>query len=166
METLIKKKMETIIKKLDLKPLDVIILKKKMGIFGHYAMYLGFHNGGHLFIANNTSGVQIIPEDIARKYLSIMSVNKIKRFKGNYKAAVQRLNMALKRKSNYNLFYNNCEHFVNYIWYGIPKSQQVEDFSKLGIVAGTVITLIPRLTPVGIVLTILSTAVYFNQKKR
>ncbi len=58
----------------------------------------------------------------------------------NLPAALSRLQQALTRGPHYNLLTRNCEHFVNYVLYGHPRSHQLESVVVSGLlVAGLAI---------------------------
>ena len=129
------------IKTYNLKPADSIVLQKKFfGMVDHYAIYIGNHNGEPQFIANYTKGVQLIDRNEMNKFLQLLIPVKIDRFSGNEmqrRNAVQRAISQLGKKA-YSYLSNNCEHFKNWVHYGVPKSEQVEQFSK-GLAVGATI---------------------------
>ena len=67
-----------------LQPADAIVLRKKfMGMFSHYAIYLGNENGEPKFVANFLKGVQVIPNNEINEQLKTYKPEKIDRFVGN-----------------------------------------------------------------------------------
>lgn len=116
-----------------LKPADAIMLNKKIfGMLDHYVIYLGIHNNKHTFVANYNKGVDIIPDADLQHFLKILVPKQIHRLNGNARdreRAVQRGISKIGEKA-YNLLNNNCEHFKNYVQYGISKSTQSDSFKS------------------------------------
>ncbi len=114
----------------NIKPADSIVMKKKLfGMLNHYVIYLGISDYKHVFIANYTKGVKIIPDNELQEFLQILQPIKIDRFPGpdsHRPAAVKR---ALSRVGEraYSYVSNNCEHFKNWVHRGEHKSTQVDN---------------------------------------
>ncbi len=130
----------------NVKPADAIVVKKeKFGILDHYVIYLGRDNfGEHKFIANYTKGIKFIEHWELIAFLQSYIPIRINKFVGDdfqRNAAVRRALQRLNEK-DYNLILNNCEHFVNWVQKGIPKSEQVEDVCKTLAIAGAGLGLI------------------------
>jgi F0F1-type ATP synthase membrane subunit c/vacuolar-type H+-ATPase subunit K len=89
-------------------------------------VYLGNSNGVPEFIANITDGIQILSKDKLAEFVVRYQVTSIERFAGNMQqrsAAVKRAFNRLGEKA-YNLVFNNCEHFKNWVLYGKGISKQ------------------------------------------
>jgi Lecithin retinol acyltransferase len=132
---------------------DAIKVAKSYGLLTHYVIYLGreseytntglsggYRYGGrnrHLFIANMTGGVQVIPEEEALKFLETYSPTGINRFRGNAYDRELAINRALSKLNgeSYNLILNNCEHFANYVQTGTASSGQSQAGVVLGLLA-------------------------------
>ena len=135
------------IKYYSIKPADAIIMQKKIfGMVDHYVIYVGIKNGEHTFIANYNKGVQIIPKKDFVSFLNRLVPIKIDRFPGNENERRIALKRAINEigKNTYDYLTNNCEHFKNWIHYGIKRSLQVENISKTifvstGIIAGMIL---------------------------
>jgi hypothetical protein len=124
-------KLSEFIKTYNIRPADAIIMQKKLfGMLDHYVIYMGIMNGQHKFIANYKTGVDYIPERDLHEYLQKLVPIDIDRFTGNELQRKYAVNRALSRigEKAYDLFYNNCEHFKNFVHYGKSKSKQVENF--------------------------------------
>lgn len=78
--------------------------------------------------------------DFAQKY----EVVAIERFEGDIRARNKVIKKALSRlgEKAYNIIFNNCEHFKNWVLYGISSSKQVENVTTAMVVGGTAFTLI------------------------
>lgn len=114
-----------------LKPADAVVVKKDFfGILDHYVIYLGNHNNSPLFIANYTSGIKLLPVNKLLSFLTKYSPIKINPFMGNDIERERAIERALSRlnEDNYNLILNNCEHYYNYVHFGIEISNQVKDY--------------------------------------
>lgn len=151
----------------NLLPADAILLKKKfVGMFDHFAVYLGRHSQTNepLFAANYIKGVDIIKSQEANQFLQKLEPEKIERFTGNpsqRKNAIQRA-ISMKGKSNYHLIFNNCEHYKNFVHFGKKYSKQVDDFGKAALITGSASAIAglasknSKLTIAGLVLLALS----------
>lgn len=108
-----------------LRPIDVIVAKKKNGlgrILNHYVVYLG--NG--TFIGNLSEGVKIIPHLELLNLLQDYEPVKIRRFTGNHFDIENAKQRALQKLgSRYSFLGFNCEHFANWVQFGKEKSSQV-----------------------------------------
>lgn len=115
----------------NIRPADSIVMKKKLfGMVDHYVIYLGLSNDRrHIFVANYTKGVKVIPDQELREFLQILEPTKIDRFIGTENqraAAVQRAISRIGERA-YSYLTNNCEHFKNYVHYGRHTSKQVDN---------------------------------------
>lgn len=114
----------------NIRPADSIVMKKKLfGMVDHYVIYLGLSNDRkHVFVANYTKGVKIIPDHELREFLQILEPTKIDRFRGTEYQRTVAVNRAFSRigEKAYNYVTNNCEHFKNWVHRGEHKSAQVD----------------------------------------
>lgn len=128
----------------ELRPADAIVLRKKfMGMFSHYAIFLGYENGQPQFVANFFKGVKIIPNKEINEQLKTYKPQKIERFKGNTyqrQSAIERAWSKIGEKA-YGLASNNCEHFKNWVHYGKAISKQVDNIGTGSLILGTVMTI-------------------------
>ncbi len=94
----------------------------------HYALFLGFGTNGPRFIANMMKGIQIIEGQELLDQVGKYEITEVERFKGNWIQRRKILKRALKRlgERSYNLIFNNCEHFKNWVVNGKSESRQVE----------------------------------------
>lgn len=119
---------------------DVIIAKKRtLGIFDHFIIYMGFHQGQHLFIANDaTGGVKWFMESEVADMTKMFSPKAIRRFEGTWLERRQALDRAVSELGkSYSLTEFNCEHLANYVQYGVRQSPQVNEWKvALGLAAG------------------------------
>ena len=116
-----------------LKPADAIVMKKKLfGMVDHYVIYLGVYNNEHKFVANYSSGVQVISHFELRKFLQYLSPSKIERYPGPEHLRSNAVQRALSRinEKAYDYLGNNCEHFKNWVHRGVHKSEQVENLKE------------------------------------
>lgn len=115
----------------NIRPADSIVMKKKLfGMVDHYVIYLGISNERkHVFVANYTKGVRVIPDQELREFLQILEPTKIDRFVGNETQRVAAVNRAISRigERAYSYVTNNCEHFKNWVHRGEHKSAQVDN---------------------------------------
>lgn len=115
----------------NIRPADSVVMKKKLfGMVDHYVIYLGLSNNrNHVFVANYTKGVKIIPDHELREFLQILEPTKIDRFHGTEPQRVAAVNRAISRigERAYNYVTNNCEHFKNWVHRGEHKSAQVDN---------------------------------------
>jgi hypothetical protein len=112
-----------------LKPADAIVLQKRFfGMVDHFVIYIGWINLQHAFVANYIEGVKIIPNQEIQKFLAEMEPTKIEKYPGEEytrNEAIKRAMSQLGQKA-YHYLANNCEHFKNFVHYGIKKSTQVQ----------------------------------------
>lgn len=115
----------------NIRPADSIVMKKKLfGMVDHYVIYLGLSNDRkHIFVANYTKGVMVIPDHELREFLQILQPTKIDRFHGTESQRVAAVKRAVSRigEKAYNYVTNNCEHFKNWVHKGEHKSTQVDN---------------------------------------
>ncbi|MCH7536028.1 MAG: C40 family peptidase [Bacteroidetes bacterium] len=125
----------------NLRPADAILLRKKfMGMFDHFAIYLGRHRHSNkpMFAANYTGGVQILEEHEAAEFLEKLDPEKIERFTGSERARSGAIDRAWQwvNKKGYHLIFNNCEHYKNFVQFGKKYSRQVDVAGKSAMVIG------------------------------
>ncbi|MPM13610.1 hypothetical protein SDC9_59968 [bioreactor metagenome] len=125
----------------NLRPGDAIMLKKKFfKMFDHFAVYLGrnAYTNRPVFAANYTNGVSIISDEEANYFLQTLSPERIDRFYGNDRQRQLAINRAYeyKDKKNYNLIFNNCEHYKNFVQFGHKYSRQVDNAGNALLIAG------------------------------
>lgn len=131
----------------NIKPADAVVMRKKLfGMVDHYVIYLGVSEQKHVFVANYTKGVKIIPDQELNEFLQILEPTKIDRFPGpdsHRNAAVNRAISRIGEKA-YSYVTNNCEHFKNWVHRGEHKSAQV-DTAVEGIAIGAGIAVLAGL---------------------
>lgn len=118
---------KSFVEKNKLEQCDAVELTDPLGL-KHYALMVDEH--GSLkprFIGNLSGGVQILSDAQIEGYVNKCEVTSIERFPGN---KIQRRNAivrALKRlgEKAYNIIFNNCETFKNWVLYGKATSKQV-----------------------------------------
>ena len=108
------------------------LIRTKGGVFSnHHALYVGWHNGYELVAENQRGyGVRYIR---LNDFLAEGKLVSIERFTGNEyqrQSIVPKINTMLGR--GYDLVRYNCEHFVNEVLHGLPKSKQIETAAVLG----------------------------------
>lgn len=110
----------------------------------HFAVFLGYdsYTGAPLFAANYTKGTCFITQEELMSFLTQLVPERIERFTGNELQRRQAVERALSRigANDYNYFTNNCEHYKNFVQYGMPHSEQSTNFGN-GIAAGAVLLL-------------------------
>jgi hypothetical protein len=120
----------------NLRPGDRIVLGMyATGAIKHFAIFLGYINGIEYIAENHKgSGVQIV---LADYFLSAMpAVFYIERFTGSEQEQQEMIYRALSLQgTQYSLFAFNCEHYANYVQYGVAESKQV----SRGIVYGAIL---------------------------
>jgi hypothetical protein len=130
-----------------LQPADAVLLNKKFfGMLDHFAVYLGRHpqTNKPVFAANYTGGVQILTPVEVNDFLEKLVPSKIERFYGTIQQRREAVNRALTMvgKTSYNLIFNNCEHYKNFVLFNKKYSRQVENAGKTAMVAGGATALI------------------------
>ena len=116
-----------------IQPADAVVLNKKFfGMVDHFVIYLGIIELEHQFVANFVDGVKVIPATDINKWLVAYVPSKIERFPGPASKRSEALKRAFSMigQRAYNYIANNCEHFKNFVHYGIASSSQV---TKAGI---------------------------------
>ncbi len=130
----------------NLKPADAFVVKKEyFGILDHYVIYLGRNSQGlHVFIANYTKGIRILQLNDLAMFLSKYLPVRINRFRGTENQRKEAVQRALSRKdeNSYHLILHNCEHYKNYVQYGVSKSDQVKNTGIGLAIAGVATTAI------------------------
>jgi len=133
------------INKYGIRPADAIVLQKRFfGMVDHFVIYVGMIELKHAFVANYTEGVKVIPLDELERFLTALEPVKIDRYPGREDErpkAVKRAFSQLGKKA-YNYIANNCEHFKNFVHYGIRKSTQVQKAGAVIVLGGLGVTLI------------------------
>lgn len=108
-----------------LKPIDVIVAKKRVGlgrILNHYIVYLG--NG--IFVGNLKGSVKQVTQNELYDLLKVYEPVKIRKFTGTQLDARESI-FRVKQKLGqpYSFLGFNCEHFANWVQYGKETSSQV-----------------------------------------
>ncbi len=122
-----------------LKPADTIVVKKRdIGFLDHYIIYLGKVNNEHKFIANYSNGVKFLEYHELMYYANDYEPVRVRPFKGNENQRNSAVQRALSRldQYSYNLIFNNCEHYANYVQFGSDFSQQTKVLSGGVAIAG------------------------------
>lgn len=132
------------IEKNKLEQCDAVELTDPLGL-KHYAMMVDEH--GSLqprFIANLSGGVQILSEKQIEEYVSKCEVTCIERHPGDKVQRRRSIIRALKRlgEKAYNIIFNNCEHFKNWLLYGKATSKQVVAMTTGASVTGFALALL------------------------
>jgi hypothetical protein len=125
----------------NIKPADAIVLQKKFfGMVDHFAIYIGLVNDEPTFVANYLKGVQVITKSEMNEFLKKLIPIKIDRFPGKEAKRPEALLRAVSQigKKAYSYLSNNCEHFKNWVHYGNPRSEQVENLGK-GLATGALV---------------------------
>lgn len=108
-----------------LKPIDVIVAKKRLGlgrILDHYIVHLG--NG--IFVGNLKGSVKKVTQDELHDLLKIYEPVKIRKFPGTHLEAREAIfRVRQKLGQPYSVIGFNCEHFANWVQYGKQTSNQV-----------------------------------------
>ena len=125
----------------NLQPADAILLTKKfMGMLNHYAVYLGRDQWTNkpIFAANYTSGVQYLSPAETEGFLEILVPTRIEKFHGTMHQRNEAINRAISMvgKTTYNLIFNNCEHYKNFVMFNKKYSSQVDTAGKTAMVTG------------------------------
>ena len=129
----------------NLQPADAILLKKKfVGMFNHFAVYLGRekYTNKPLFASNSTKGVEIIEGEEVNHFLQTLEPEKIDKFYGTNEQRNEAVKRAFSNKfsKTYNLIFNNCEHYKNFVQFGRKYSRQVDNVSNGLLMCGSAIT--------------------------
>ena len=124
-----------------LRPADAIVLRKKfMGMFSHFAIYLGDDDFGNpKFSANFTKGVKLLPNREINEQIKVYKPERIERFKGNNYQRTSAIERACSRigENAYDFLSNNCEHYKNWVHYGKEISDQVDNVGAGSLAIGT-----------------------------
>ncbi len=113
-----------------LQPADVIIVGKNgWNVLDHYVVYMGEQNGEMFFSVNlMNKGVLLLSEQDLHQYTRRFTPKAINRFHGSYMDRIQALSRAnSKIGESYSLMNFNCEHFANFVQFGVSQSQQVSN---------------------------------------
>lgn len=123
----------------NLQPADVVVINRKgIPLLDHYAVYIGREE----FVVNMRPNVQLIREWDIWKYIDRYQPIRIRRFEGSEYEREQAMQRAAnlyynqELKGEYNLLFDNCEHFANYVQYGQRYSQQTQIAGAGAMVAG------------------------------
>lgn len=130
------------IEKHSLRPGDAVEVTDPFGI-RHFVILL--NNGRQTrFIGNLNPGVQILSTATIEKYVNTCEVTDIERFPGSDRERHNALRRAVRRcgENAYNIVFNNCEHFKNWVLHNRSSSSQVAVFSGLGAAVGLGIMLV------------------------
>lgn len=130
----------------NLQPADAILLNKKFfGMLDHFAVYLGRHpqTNKPIFAANYTEGVQLLTPVEVDQFLVKLVPSKIERFYGSLHQRREAVNRALTMvgKKSYNLIFNNCEHYKNFVQFNKKYSGQVDAAGKTAMIGGGIVAL-------------------------
>jgi len=123
----------------NLKPADAIeLVCPQAGFPKHYAVFLGYRGGSPEFVANITDGVQILSNQRLAEFVERYQVTNIERFPGNHQQRLSAIKRAFARlgEKAYNLVFNNCEHFKNWVLHGEGSSKQVLNYGAEVAIAG------------------------------
>ena len=168
------------IKQNNLQPADAIELAMpSTGIIKHYAIYLGIENNLPRFIANITDGIQIVEKALLGEFIKKYEVTAIERFEGSIgqrKAAIKKAVSRIGEKA-YNLVFNNCEHFKNWVLHGHSSSKQVTAIGTGILFSGAALSIIGAATNdkklqkagliiLGILITIILLAIMYATKNQ
>lgn len=129
----------------NLRPADAVeLVCPQAGFPKHYAVYLGTKNGLPEFIANITDGIQILSKEKLTEFVQRYQVTNIERFNGSHHQRRYAVERALNRigEKAYNLIFNNCEHFKNWVLNGEGISKQVASIGTGVALAGVVVHLL------------------------
>ena len=110
------------------------LVRNKLVFSKHHGIYVGFHNGQHLFAENNLpNGVQYVTFE---QFLDGQRLERVEPFKGSEFQRNQIIPFInSKVGTNYDLLKYNCEHFANEIQTGKSHSKQVGIGLGLGLFA-------------------------------
>jgi hypothetical protein len=110
----------------------------------HFVIYIGIIERQHSFVANYMQGVKVIPNDELSKFLKDLTPAKIEKYPGNEEGRIKALDRAISQigQKAYNYIANNCEHFKNFVHYGIKQSTQVQKAGAAIAIGGLGVTLI------------------------
>jgi hypothetical protein len=110
----------------------------------HFVIYLGIRNLQHTFIANYVEGVRIIPNQDVEKYLQTLVPTRVEKYPGQDWQRGEAIARALSQlgQKAYNYVANNCEHFKNFVHYGIKHSTQVQKAGGAIALGGLGLTLV------------------------
>jgi hypothetical protein len=129
----------------NLRPADAVELAcPQAGFPKHYAVYLGFEKGFPQFIANITDGIQILSIEKLTEFVKRYQVTKIERFNGDHQKRANAVKRAMSRigENAYNIVFNNCEHFKNWVLNGEGISKQAASIGTGVALAGVGIFLL------------------------
>ncbi|MBT1697140.1 lecithin retinol acyltransferase family protein [Fulvivirgaceae bacterium PWU4] len=111
------------------RPADAIVLQKRFfGMVDHFVIYIGIIDLQHAFVANYIHGVRVISNNELETFLAQFAPSKIEKYPGPENQRSEALKRAMSQigQKAYNYLANNCEHFKNFVHYGIKKSTQVQ----------------------------------------
>lgn len=124
----------------NLQPADVLKIKKSLGLFDHYLVFLGYNKFTRdaIYVVNTLkNGVAKYSETELKLQHPDFKITEIRRFIGN----TQDRNQAIGRANHmigeyYKPFTNNCEHFANYVQEGKSYSKQSDTALIIGAFIG------------------------------
>lgn len=127
------------VRRYNLSSADEIITKKVgWGILDHPVVYLGRdkNTGEHLFSVNMYPGVRLLNEREAGELLNKYRPDRINRFRGSEYERNVAFNRAISRigDNNYDILFNNCEHYTSYVRTGRASSRQVQNIAGIAVV--------------------------------
>ena len=128
----------------NLQPADAIIAKKiGYRVFDHYIIYVGYDYSHHWFMANSKSeGVRYYNENEVVELVKKFEPVRIEKFEGNDFQRQEAAERAASLQGKpYSLFGSNCEHFANYVQYGVKESRQLTNWVGVGLLALVIGTL-------------------------
>lgn len=118
-----------------LQPADVIVVRKvNFSLFDHYLVYLG----GKIFIAHTSKGICRMTIEDLQQFTGEYTPIRLRNFIGTESERQQALFRATKcLQPSYSLLFSNCEHFADFVQYGIRRSLQSAKAGLGLIVAGS-----------------------------
>lgn len=127
----------------NVKPADTVVLQDQLGIL-HYALFLDWENQSPRLIGNINSGVEIIDTKRMADFEGTLELKSVEKFPGSAWQRRDAIRRALSRvgEKAYNLIFNNCEHFKNWVWHVKSSSRQVENIGGTSAATGAAFLLI------------------------
>jgi hypothetical protein len=110
------------------------------GTIKHFAIFLRDINGGEWIAENHKEiGVQLVPADYF--FSTMPAVFYIEQFAGSEQQRKEMVKRALSLQGTpYSLFSFNCEHYANYVQYGIAESHQITRGIVFGVILGVMLS--------------------------
>ncbi len=119
-------------------PADVIVAKKiGYRILDHFIVYLGNDYTGHWFMANSMNeGVRYYDENEVVELIEKFEPVKVRKLEGGHHQRQEAIERAVSLEDKpYSLLGSNCEHFANYVQFGLKESPQVGNWIGVGLLA-------------------------------